>query len=233
LIDLHCHVLPGIDDGARDVEDAVAMARQAQADGIEVIFATPHIRHDHDVRIHELDGRIGQLQIAVDAAGLGVRIVRGGEVAQPIVDSLTDDELRMVALGGHWVLLEPAPGPLGGPLVDGVAQLGARGFGAIVAHPERHPAPDIENRLREAVAAGALVQATAAALCDGSDGAAWLTRLAHDGLIHVLGSDAHTSHFGRPVELSAAFARLQAAGADAQVMRERAEAILVGVTNLL
>jgi protein-tyrosine phosphatase len=228
LIDLHCHVLPGIDDGARDLEDAIAMARQAEADGIEVVCATPHIRHDHDVRIHELDERIAQLQQALDAAGVAVRVERGGEVAEPILDALTDDELRTVALGARWVLLEPAPGPLGEALIAGVAELKARGFRTIVAHPERHPADDIEDRLSQAVAGGALVQATAAALAEGGDGAEWLTRLAQDGLIHVLGSDAHTSHFGRRVELSAAFARLGSAGADAAAMRTRAEAVIAG-----
>lgn len=228
MIDLHCHVLPGIDDGARDMEDSLAMVRQAEADGIEVVCATPHIRHDHDVRIHELDGRIAELQRAIGDAGIAVRIERGGEVAEPILGSLTDDELRTVALGGHWVLLEPAPGPLAQALIDGVAHLRERGFRAIVAHPERHPADDIEERLAQAVSEGALVQATAAALADGGDGAAWLTRLAHDQLIHVLGSDAHTSYWGRPVELSAAYAQLEAAGADAAAMRATAEAVIRG-----
>jgi tyrosine-protein phosphatase YwqE len=131
------------------------------------------------------------------------------------------------------VLLEPAPGALGSALIGGIAGLRERGFGAIVAHPERHAGPDIEERLRAAVAEGALVQATAAALADGGDGAAWLVRLAHERLIHVLGSDAHTSQFGRPVELSRAFAALEAAGADAEAMRERAAAVVRGVTKVL
>jgi protein-tyrosine phosphatase len=228
LIDLHCHVLPGIDDGARDLEDALAMVRQAQADGIGVICATPHIRHDHDVRIHELDGRITELQRAIDEAGIAVRIERGGEVAEPILVSLTDDELRTVALGGRWVLLEPAAGPLGKALIAGITHLRERGFRAIVAHPERHAADDIEERLAEAVREGALVQATAAALAEGGDGAAWLTRLAHHDLIHVVGSDAHTTHWGRPVELSPAYARLEAAGADAAAMRATADAVIRG-----
>ena len=230
MIDLHCHVLPGIDDGARDTDDALAMARQAEADGIEVICATPHIRHDHDVRIHELEQRVAELQSAIDAAGISVRIERGGEVAEPILDALTDDELRTVALGRHWVLLEPAAGPLGEALIAGVAKLHERGFGAIVAHPERHAADDIEDVLARAVGAGALVQATAAALADGGDGAAWLTRLAGDGLIHVLGSDAHTSHFGRPVTLSAAYAQLDAAGGDAAAMRATARTVIAGAS---
>jgi hypothetical protein len=61
VIDLHCHILPGIDDGALDLNDSVGMARIAAADGIEVVCATPHIRHDHDVTIPELAGRVEQV----------------------------------------------------------------------------------------------------------------------------------------------------------------------------
>lgn len=227
MIDLHCHILPGIDDGARDLDDALAMARQAAADGIEVVCATPHIRHDHDVRIHELGDRVGALQEEIDAAGIRVRIARGGEVAEPIVDALTDEELASVALnGGRWILLEPDAGPLAEPLIAAIDELRQRGFGAIVAHPERHGSADIEERLREAVDHGAMVQATAAALADGGDGARWLTQLAHDGLIHVLGSDAHTTHWGRAVELGAAYSELERAGADAAAMRARARSII-------
>lgn len=57
MIDLHCHILPALDDGALDLEDAVGMARQAEADGIGIVCATPHIRHDHDVAIAELPQR--------------------------------------------------------------------------------------------------------------------------------------------------------------------------------
>ena len=61
MIDLHCHILPGIDDGALDLADSLSMARVAAADGIRVIAATPHIRHDHDVRIPELVGRVEEV----------------------------------------------------------------------------------------------------------------------------------------------------------------------------
>lgn len=64
-VDLHCHVLPDVDDGARDLEDAIALARQAEADGIAAICATPHIRHDHDVRIVELPARLAKLVAGV------------------------------------------------------------------------------------------------------------------------------------------------------------------------
>ena len=114
MIDLHCHILPGIDDGALDLEDSVAMARIAAADGIDVIAATPHIRHDHDVRIAELARRVEEVNAELRRADVPVTIVSGGEVAETALDGLDEEELRTVSLAGAgWILLEPRPGPLG------------------------------------------------------------------------------------------------------------------------
>ena len=183
------------------------MARQAEADGIEVICATPHIRHDHDVRIAELPRRVAELNAAFDAHRLDVRVEQGGEVAETALGGLDDDELAAVALGRRWVLLEPAPGPLTDSLDDAVAQLAGRGFRSLIAHPERHPAADLAERLGALVEAGALVQMTAAFIVE-SPAAEKMLELAAQGLLHVLGSDAHSSRFGRPVALSAALERL-------------------------
>ena len=210
MIDLHCHVLPGVDDGALDLADSVAMAAGSARDGVTAICATPHIRHDHDVRIAELPERRAALQAALRDAGVEVRVLGGGEVSETIAGRLTDDELRAVTLGGggRWILLEPRAGPLSPTLTACVAQLARRGFRCLIAHPERHLAGDLFARLADAIAAGALVQATAAHV-EGGPAAAGMRELARRGLIHVVASDAHSSHGGRPVRLSGAIARLR------------------------
>ena len=209
LVDLHCHVLPGVDDGALDERDSVAMAAQADRDGIALICATPHIRHDHDVRIDELDERVTRLNDAFAAAGRTVRVTTGGEVAEPIVGALTDDELRRCSLGRgeRWILLEPAAGPLGAGTLATVEALRERGFRTVLAHPERHPGAGVAEALRRIAATGALLQLTAAFVLDGS--AEWFAR---ERLVHVLASDAHSSHGGRRVELTAALRRLSELG---------------------
>ena len=210
MIDLHCHLLPGVDDGAVDLADSLALARQGEGDGVRAICATPHIRHDHDVRIHELPGRLAALQWALDEAGIPVRALAGGEVAETALPGLDDDELRAVTLGGggRWLLLEPAPGPLTPALEDAVRALERRGFDTVVAHPERHLGEDFFERVRALIAAGALIQATAAAIIDEQAGPT-LLGMAADGLIHVLGSDAHSARAGRPVALRAAIDALE------------------------
>ncbi len=208
-VDLHCHLLPGLDDGARDIGDTTAMARQADADGIDAICATPHIRHDHDVRIHELPARLAEVSAALLAAGCRVRVLPGGEVAATALEGLDDDELAAVSLGGgrRWILLEPAAGPIDQGLELAVGALQARGFRAVIAHPERHLAAGVVQRLAQLVAGGALVQATAAFFLDPGAASAMLA-LARAGVVHVLGSDSHSSRGGRPVALAAALQTL-------------------------
>lgn len=212
MVDLHCHILPALDDGALDLADSVAMARVAEADGIEVVCATPHIRDDHDVRIEELPARIEELQHELDERGVGVRIAPGGEVAHFAAEGLSDAHLHAVSLDGRgWVLLEPAPGPIAHELPALVDRLAARGVRTIVAHPERHAGAGFEQHLRTLAARGCLLQWTAdfLARADPGDPDALVLRLARDGLVHLLASDAHSSHGGRPVRLSEGFERLR------------------------
>jgi protein-tyrosine phosphatase len=208
VIDLHCHILPGVDDGSLDLDDSLAMARQAVNDGIERVCATPHIRHDHDVRIEQIAERVEELNRALRDEGMPVEILQGGEVAETAVEGLSEEELSRVALGGgRWILLEPAPGPLSDTLIARVAYLAERGHRTLIAHPERHLSADMYERIAVLIANGALVQATAdfflrERFADG------MRMLADAGLVHVLSSDAHSSHGGRPLHMREAFERL-------------------------
>ncbi len=230
MIDLHCHILPALDDGARDLRDSLAMARQAEEDGIAVVCATPHIRHDHEVRSEEIAARVADVQKHVAAEGLKLRIAPGGELAQTEADRISDDQLRHVSLGGAggWVLLEPAPGPLGDELHELVERLDARGLGTVIAHPERHADADFEARLRRFVDDGCLIQWTAAFVADPALGD-FVLRMAREGFVHLLASDAHSSRAGRPVRLSEGFARLAEVCAPERIawMAEQAPAAIL------
>jgi protein-tyrosine phosphatase len=209
VIDLHCHILDAIDDGARDADDSVGMARQAEADGIEAVCATPHIRHDHDVRIEELAERVRGLNAKLEQELVAVKVLQGGEVAETAVEGLGEEELARVSLGsGNWILLEPAPGPLDDTLLRRVAHLAERGYRTIVAHPERHLSADMFERMAALVREGALIQATADFFLR-EQMAKGMLAMAEKGLVHVLSSDAHSVHVGRPVRLSPALERLR------------------------
>ena len=210
LIDLHCHILPALDDGAVDLEDSIAMARRAERDGIATICATPHVRADHPVAIDELGARVDDLNRELGRQGLATRVVTGAEIAASKVEELADAELAATSLGGGgaWILLEPLPGPLTEAFSQTVADLRARGFSTVVAHPERHLGPAAHRHLADAVRLGAVVQVTAAFVLEEATAPAVLG-LAECGLAHVLGSDAHSSRWGRPVALSRALDHLR------------------------
>ena len=81
MIDLHSHVLPGLDDGARDLEESVAMARAAAADGTTVLAATPHVRDDYPTPADAMERALAELRSRLDLEGIALRVVSGGELA--------------------------------------------------------------------------------------------------------------------------------------------------------
>lgn len=225
MIDLHCHVLPRLDDGAVDLEDSVAMAREAARDGIEVVCATPHVRADHSVRLDEVPERAAALERTLRERGIELRIVPAGEVAQSAAPGLGAEEMGLASYDGtgRWVLLEPDPGPLGDELQQLVERLAAGGTGTILAHPERHAGADLRERLQALTGAGALIQWTASFLLDSPpDGP--VAALARDGFVHVLGSDSHSSRAGRPLRLGDAFGWLADAVGEEQLEWSRTTA---------
>lgn len=195
VIDLHCHLLPGIDDGPADVDGALALARAHASAGVEVAACTPHVSWEHPNRAPGIAQGVDALRRRLADADVPLRIVTGGEVALTLVAELADDELTGLHLGGGpWLLLEP---PLGIPVphLEGfVADIQERGHRVLVAHPERcvsfHQDPGLLGRL---VAQGALAQATVGSVT-GAFGrppqrlvGGWI----RDGLVHVMASDAH------------------------------------------
>lgn len=209
MIDLHSHVLPGLDDGAADLADALRICEEAAADGTEVLAATPHVRSDFPTTPAQMEAALAEVQEAV--AGT-IRIVPGGELdleelARP------PEELARFGLAGNprWLLVEtPYAGwPLDFP--DRLFRLRVAGFETVLAHPERNY--DVAQRpglLEPLVATGALVQLTAASV-EGRLGRTTQKcafQLLERGLAHLIASDAHSPEL-RGVGLSRAAAAVR------------------------
>ena len=105
MIDLHSHVLPGIDDGAADLDEAVGICEAAAVDGIEVIAATPHVRHDYPTTPAQMEAALVQVQAAV---GDRIRVVGGGELDLGELGR-PREELARFGLGGSRTLLVETP----------------------------------------------------------------------------------------------------------------------------
>src|SRR5919202_1015683 len=156
-VDLHCHLLPGIDDGARTTSDALRHAGRLAAEGVRDVACTPHVKRSFfpDVHLEELAERRRALQAAIDAQGLGVRVHPGGELAHEEALVLTPAELALIAQGppgARWLLLECPFAGLDDEFEAAAARLGGLGYGLLLAHPER--AAGGHERLRGLLEAG-------------------------------------------------------------------------------
>jgi protein-tyrosine phosphatase len=217
-IELHFHLLPGVDDGPSDLAEAVEVARLAVADGTSLVTVTPHARDLLGAGIvREVPARVAEVAQALRRAGVPLEVRTGAELAQEDLAALSDRDLEALAQGPpgrRWVLLE-APlfsGDLSGFLAA-AAELRARGFGTLIGHPERcHPLMEADGALEAERRAGARVQVNGSSLT-GRHGA--LTRergiaLLCTGLADLIASDAHRP--ARPPVMSAAVDALVAAG---------------------
>jgi protein-tyrosine phosphatase len=216
MIDLHTHVLPGLDDGAPDLEASVTIARLAAAEGVHTLVATPHIREDYDVVPEEIAGRAAELEHHLSESGVGVRVLPGGEVSMTRVPELDDEQLRMVSIAGDtpYVLLETPYGGVPAAFEEAAFALELRGFRALIAHPERSPSFQARpERLSGLVERGAMLQLTAGALTGelGRDVGRFALDLVQRGLAHVIATDVHRAT-GRRSSLSDARQALERRG---------------------
>jgi protein-tyrosine phosphatase len=212
VIDLHCHILPGLDDGAPDTAAGIAMARVAEADGVRTIAATPHIRDDHPFPLGEVAERAAAFNEQLAREGVGVKVVPAGEVALTKCSDLDDGELERLCLGeGRYLLVESPYTHATDMLEHAIFDIQRRGFRPLLAHPERSPSfmsnPD---RLVTLVERGVRCSVTAGSITGGFgktvQGAAFAIMRA--GAMHDIASDAHDSTRRRP-ELSAAVRVIQ------------------------
>ncbi len=213
MIDLHSHILPAVDDGAEDLDVAVAMCRLAAEDGCTAIVATPHLRHElwsNENREH-LEGLWRQVR---DLASGFIDVFLGGEIA---VNSesygemcrLPEGDLLPLA-GSRYLLLEFHPRGIGPDPEELIHELQVEGWCPVIAHPERIPwlASD-PGYLGALLDQGALAQITAMSVTGEAGRFAFdaASRMLAADMVHFIASDAHgTSR--RPPGLSRAYRRL-------------------------
>jgi protein-tyrosine phosphatase len=208
VIDLHSHILPGLDDGPATMEGSLALARAAVDAGTRTILATPHINDHAEIGPALIAAGIEALRAALDRAAIPLEVLPGGEIAIWRLGDLDDETLRALALGGGPYLLVESPlSPVVGDFEPMVLDLHARGHRVLLAHPERCPAFQRDPaRLERLVDAGALAQITAGSMSGGFGSTArrFTVALLREGLVHVVASDAH-DHVKRPPGLRAGF----------------------------
>lgn len=212
MIDLHSHILPGLDDGASTWEDSVEMARLAVADGIHTMVASPHLFKKRAIsqaevnQKEEIINKIKEFKEKLQAEGLHLEILPGCDFPLSFegLQLLEADQVLTINDGKRYLLLEFPDSSLPPATEDICFRLSSKGIIPIITHPERHLIfQEMPYKLGRLIDLGCLVQITAASLTGGFGRR--VVRAAREmlrkGYAHLLASDAHNSR-GRPPVLS-------------------------------
>jgi protein-tyrosine phosphatase len=204
MIDLHSHILPGIDDGAGDMDTSLAMARIAVADGITRMACTPHVvpgLYDNDFRI--ISSKLGELRQALSDRAIPLDLVIGADVhIAPDLDDRLASGVVPTLNRTRYFLLEPPHHILPPKLEEMTSRLIKAGFMPIITHPERltwlRAHFGVIERLNEM---GCLIQVTADSITGGfgKDAQNLALRLVDEGRVDIVASDCHGPVARKPV----------------------------------
>ena len=204
LIDIHCHLLPGIDDGAQTLDTSLEMARIAVSDGITKIYCTPHIYPGmYDNAGPDIVLRVGQLQAILNDKGIKLDLSYGADVhlVPEVPEGLTSG--RIPTLGGtRYLLLEPSHHARPPRFTESVFALIGAGYVPVITHPERLTwTADHYDDFVSLVKSGAWMQITGGALLGkfGKSAQKLADRFVGDGWAAVVASDAHTTSRRAPL----------------------------------
>ncbi len=197
MIDLHCHILFGVDDGPQRLEDSLALARALVADGVTRVVATPHIL-DPPLSAARIAAGIAHLEHEFSARDIVLELISGGENHY----TLSLEEMRGHSINGsRYLLLEFPHSHFPASAGEIVFSLRSAGLIPIIAHPERNAGllrhPDL---LQPLIDQGALSQLTAASLAGdfGSPARQCARYLLKRGLAHFIATDAHGADWRPP-----------------------------------
>jgi len=213
-VDLHLHLLPGVDDGAQDEAASLAHARRLAAEGVREVTVTPHVNGWWPLEIATIPQRTAELADALARHQVGVRVRPGGELDARFARTLADAELELIAQGPQgcrWLLVEAPFRGLDDEFAADVAELAGRGFAAVIAHPERAARagdPAAVAMLRSLLEAGAVAQVNVCSLL-GDNGLRvqeTAVTLLRSGLAYVIASDGHPGTREHTVALGFALA---------------------------
>ncbi len=195
MIDLHSHVLPGIDDGPETIEESLVLARAAAAAGTRTIVATPHVSWHYPNDADTIARLVRELNERLRAEGTLLEVRPGAEIAMTRAAEIGAEQLARLRLGGGpWLLVEPPFTPVVTGLDALVLDLQRQGHRIVLAHPERCPAFHRDRQMLEAlVRSGVLTSITAGSLVGsfGSTVRGFALQLVDDELVHNVTSDTH------------------------------------------
>ncbi|MEC0304545.1 tyrosine-protein phosphatase [Terribacillus saccharophilus] len=200
MIDIHCHILPGVDDGARTLEDSIKMAKAASEQGIHTIVATPHHRNNQfDNYRGDILTRVAELNHVLQEENISVAILPGQEIRiyGDLLEGIKSEEILPVNVDSPYILVELPTSTFPRYTNKLLYNLQVEGYTPVIVHPERNSElltkPD---KLYEIVKSGVLTQVTAASLVGkfGKKIKNFSHEIVMSNLTHFVASDAHNVH---------------------------------------
>lgn len=214
MIDIHCHILPGIDDGSEDLEMSLAMANAAVRDGITHILATPHHRNPAYVNKRaDIQALVDQFQIELDKRGIDLIIFPSQEVRihGEIMDHIEEGEILFADLDETYLLIEFPSSEVPAYTDTLFFELLTAGIRPVIVHPERNTVlMNNLDKLAFYINQGCYAQVTSASyLGEFGDEVQRVSReMIERQLVHVMASDAHRPDGARGFQMAAAFNQL-------------------------
>ncbi len=205
MIDLHCHILPNLDDGPQSQEESIAMGRRAVEDGVHTIVATPHTLNGiYTNHIQEVISDVATLQEAFLKNHIDLSLYAGADVhlCPDMLERIESGDAGTIDNAKRYILLEFPPQTIPSGIKDEVFNLKVHGITPIITHPERHPLLHHNmDILYELVRMGAMCQMTAMSISGDFGGVVMgcAEILLKNRLIHVIASDAHSSDRRPPI----------------------------------
>lgn len=197
VIDIHCHILPGIDDGAQTIEDSISMARLAVQEGITSIIATPHYKNgSYENKKQDILVKVAELNNALEKEAISLEILPGQEprIYGEMLEDYEKDEILTLNYGGKYLFVELPSGHVPRYTERLLYDIQMKGLTPIIVHPERNSEliqnPDILFNLVEK---GTLTQVTASSVAGhfGKSIKKFSLQLIEANLTHFIASDAH------------------------------------------
>ncbi|MBQ9122392.1 MAG: protein-tyrosine-phosphatase, partial [Lachnospiraceae bacterium] len=212
IIDMHCHILPKVDDGASSLEESMEMLRLAACEGIVKVIVTPHFKAGkHNASPDGIGRRIQELQQIVDEEHLGIEILPGNEILyfNDLLEELEAKHVLTLA-GSNYVLVEFMPGDSYSRIRNAVDELVGSGYVPVIAHVERYECLLKDSKLADELKMlGARIQINASSIA-GKHGwkiKRYVCQLLKEQLVDYIGTDAHDMKSRKP-EMSSCVAVL-------------------------
>lgn len=206
LIDIHSHILPGLDDGAKDMLTSLEMMKIAYDNGIRDIILTPHYKPSHhNASAATINRLIEDLQELCIARGIKIRLYKGNELMYHfgVMEALDDGRANTLA-GSGYILIEFNPSDDYNRIRDGIYDALSHGYTPILAHVERYESVMKDmDRVRELIGMGCYMQVNAGSVMGdfGRTAKKNVATMLKNNLVHFIASDAHSANRRSPAML--------------------------------